>query len=71
MRIYKPNADASFGYRESSAVDRARFESAAVPGNLADVMKDSVVRFPDLEPVEYAELTPLADEIAVVSETDE
>lgn len=71
MRIYKANADASFGYRDSTAVDRARFDSSAVPGNLADVMKDSVVRFPDLEPVEYAELTPVADEVADGSGTDE
>ncbi|MCY3627464.1 MAG: hypothetical protein OXG88_07485 [Gammaproteobacteria bacterium] len=32
-------------YRDSAAIEIARFDSAAIPGNLADAMKNSVVWF--------------------------
>jgi hypothetical protein len=41
------DADASFYYHEDATADVASMRSSAVHGNLADVMKDSIVLFPD------------------------
>ncbi len=46
MTFKSNNADASFYYRESAAVDIARMDSSAVYGNLADAMKNATVLLP-------------------------
>ena len=57
MKLYRESADASFYYHQDAAADFARLDSTAVPGNLADAMKNSVMRLPEIQSV--AEVEPI------------
>lgn len=46
MTVDFESADASFYYHESAAAERARFDSSAMFGNLADAIKNAVFLFP-------------------------
>lgn len=66
---YQVSADASFIYRDRTSANFAYQNSASVPGNLADVMRDSVTIFvPSLifmertvEPVQLGQQPNLQD----------
>ena len=55
MSVDFDSADASYYYRETAAADVARFDTAAVLANLADVMKNATILLPDLEGLKVRE----------------
>ena len=57
------NADASFYYHEDATADVASMRSSAVHGNLADVLKDSIVLFPDTWIMEPTMVIPRPEDI--------
>lgn len=46
MNRFTTCTDWSDFYRDSAAIEIARLDTAAVPGNLADVMKNAIIRIP-------------------------
>jgi hypothetical protein len=52
---YRQSADASSIYRESASADYATMKSAAVPGNLADAMRNAVLLTGIAEPQQAEE----------------
>lgn len=46
MTVDFDSPDASFCYHETAAAELARFDSAAMPGNLADAMRNAVFLLP-------------------------
>ena len=61
MKNYRKTADIGYCYSETSESEVVRFDSAAVPGDLGDVMEGTSTRFPEMEPIEYAETMPLSE----------